>query len=86
VDAAGSQYRRGIPGHVAGFTAVLDAAGYRDDGRLETHVGERPEYRAAMGRRAFFGRTLLPAGAMAALVALTGCPGGDQDDAGGDDE
>jgi hypothetical protein len=39
-----------------------------------------------MGRRAFFGRVLLPAGAAAALLGLAGCPGGDQDDDGDDDD
>jgi hypothetical protein len=39
----------------------------------------------AMGRRAFFGRALLVAGAGATLLGLSGCPGGDQDDDDGDD-
>jgi hypothetical protein len=39
-----------------------------------------------MGRRAFFGRTVLAAGATVALFGLTGCPGGEQDDEGGDDD
>jgi hypothetical protein len=41
---------------------------------------EDPSTGAAMGRRAFFSRALLAAGAAAALFGLTGCPGGDQDD------
>ena len=45
-----------------------------DQGR---HVG--------MGRRAFFSRALLAAGAVTTLVGLTGCPGGEQDDDGDDD-
>jgi hypothetical protein len=32
------------------------------------------------GRRAFFGRALLLAGAAVTLTSLTGCPGGQQDD------
>jgi hypothetical protein len=39
-----------------------------------------------MGRRAFFGRTLLAAGAMVGLVGLTGCPGGGGDDDDDDDD
>jgi hypothetical protein len=39
-----------------------------------------------MGRRSFFGRTLLAAGATAGLLTLTGCPGGDQDDDDDDDD
>jgi hypothetical protein len=38
-----------------------------------------------MGRRAFFGRALLAAGATTALLGLTGCPGGEQDDDGEDE-
>lgn len=38
-----------------------------------------------LGRRAFFGRALLLAGAGTALLGLTGCPGGDQDNDEGDD-
>jgi len=34
----------------------------------------------AIGRRAFFGRALLLAGASATVLALSACPGGDQDD------
>ncbi len=33
-----------------------------------------------IGRRAFFGRALLLAGATATVLTLSGCPGGDQDD------
>jgi hypothetical protein len=45
----------------------------------------------AIGRRAFFGRALLVAGAGATLLGLSGCPGGggdddDGDDGGGDDD
>ncbi len=39
-----------------------------------------------MGRRAFFSRTLLAAGAAVTLFGLTGCPGGGGDDDGGDDD
>jgi hypothetical protein len=39
-----------------------------------------------IGRRRFFGRVLLAAGASAGLLTLTGCPGGEQDDDGDDDE
>jgi len=35
---------------------------------------------AGIDRRAFFSRALLAAGATATLLALSGCPGGDQDD------
>ena len=44
-----------------------------------------PSTGAGIGRRALFGRALLVAGAGAALVGLTGCPGGSQDDDEGDD-
>ena len=37
-----------------------------------------------MGRRAFFGRALLVAGAGATVLGLSGCPGGNQDDDGDD--
>ena len=43
----------------------------------------------AFGRRAFFGRVLLGAGAAATVLTLSGCPGGDggdDDDDGGDDD
>lgn len=46
---------------------------------------DEPSTGAAMGRRAFFSRALVAAGAAAALLGLTGCPGGDQDDDGDDD-
>jgi len=46
---------------------------------------EQDDSRPAMGRRAFFGRALLAAGAVATLTTLTGCPGGEQDDDGDDD-
>jgi hypothetical protein len=45
-----------------------------------------PDAGPALGRRAFFGRTLLAAGAMVGLVGLTGCPGGDGDDDDDDDD
>jgi hypothetical protein len=44
---------------------------------------------AGIGRRALFGRALLAVGATTALLSLTGCPGGEQDDDGedsGDDD
>jgi hypothetical protein len=44
------------------------------------------EQGAAIGRRAFFGRTLLAAGSLVGLVALTGCPGGGDDDGDDDDD
>jgi hypothetical protein len=51
---------------------------------------DQPELTAPIGRRAFFGRALLVAGAAAGLMTLTGCPGGEQDDDddddGGDDD
>jgi hypothetical protein len=45
-----------------------------------------PDTGVTMGRRTFFSRTLLAAGATAGLLTLTGCPGGDQDDDDGDDD
>jgi hypothetical protein len=45
-----------------------------------------PSAGAVMGRRAFFGRTLLAAGSMTGLIALTGCPGGGDGDDDGDDD
>ena len=49
----------------------------------ETRASEAP----AFGRRAFFGRVLLGAGAAATVLTLSGCPGGDggDDDEGGDE-
>ena len=41
---------------------------------------------ATMSRRGFFGRALAVAGAGAALLTLTGCPGGEQDDDDDDDD
>jgi hypothetical protein len=41
---------------------------------------DQPIPPTTMSRRSFFGRTLAVAGAGAALLTLTGCPGGDQDD------
>jgi hypothetical protein len=55
----------------------------------ERGLPDDPGTRGAMGRRAFFSRALLAAGATAGLLTLTGCPGGDQDDDdddGGDDD
>ncbi|MDQ7903997.1 hypothetical protein RB614_05610 [Phytohabitans sp. ZYX-F-186] len=46
----------------------------------ERGSADHPRAGAVMGRRAFFGRTLLATGAVAALAGLTGCPGGDGDD------
>ena len=46
----------------------------------ETDKRDAPDAGAAMGRRAFFGRALLAAGAVGGLLTLTGCPGGEQDD------
>jgi hypothetical protein len=45
-----------------------------------------PDTDLGMGRRAFFSRTLLAAGAAVTLFGLTGCPGGDGDDDDGDDD
>jgi hypothetical protein len=39
-----------------------------------------PRSGPAIGRRAFLGRALMATGATAALLGLTGCPGGEQDD------
>ena len=51
----------------------------------QQEAAERP-----LGRRAFFGRVLMAAGATATVLALSGCPGGEQDDDddddGGDDD
>jgi hypothetical protein len=44
---------------------------------------DAPAAGTAIARRAFFGRVFLAAGATTALMGLTACPGGDQDD--GDD-
>ena len=49
-----------------------------DDTKTDTR--DDPDAGAAMGRRAFFGRALLAAGAVGGLLTLTGCPGGEQDD------
>lgn len=71
---------------IAGFTAVprrCQNAGMDETKRDST---DDPRNGAAMGRRAFFGRALLATGAAAALVGLTGCPGGDQDDDDDDDD
>lgn len=54
------------------------------DSRIEP--GLRNEPGAGLGRRAFFSRALLAAGATAGLLTLTGCPGGDQDDDDDDDD
>ena len=53
-----------------------------DDTEKDTR--DDPGTGGAMGRRAFFGRALLAAGAVGGLLTLTGCPGGEQDD--GDDD
>ena len=50
-----------------------------------------PRTGPALGRRAFLSRALMATGATAALLSLTGCPGGEQDDddddgGGGDDD
>ena len=47
---------------------------------------DTPGTGAAIGRRAFFGRALLATGAVAGLLTLTGCPGGEQDDEGDDED
>ncbi|GIE99346.1 hypothetical protein [Paractinoplanes rishiriensis] len=52
--------------------AKRDAEDVRDAGRIT--------------RRALFGRALAVVGGSAAVLALSGCPGGDQDDDDGDDE
>ncbi len=54
--------------------------------KTESKPAVEPRTGPAMGRRAFFGRALMAAGATAGLLALTGCPGGDQDDDDGDDD
>lgn len=48
---------------------------------IERDVTTNPGTGGAMGRRSLFG-----AGAVVALLTLTGCPGGEQDDEDGDDE
>jgi hypothetical protein len=55
-----------------------------DDTRIDPDGS--PTTRAGMGRRAFFGRSLLAVGAATALFGLTGCPGGNGEDEGGDDD
>ena len=52
----------------------------------ERNSEDDPRAAAAIGRRAFFSRTLLAVGATVGLLSLTGCPGGDQDDDDGDDD
>ena len=59
-----------------------DNAGMDDIERQPQEVQHTP---AGMGRRRFFGRALLAAGATAGLLTLTGCPGGQQDDDDDDD-
>jgi len=49
-----------------------------DDTEPRAHAGSGTD--RAIGRRAFFGRALLLAGAAATVLGLSGCPGGDQDD------
>jgi hypothetical protein len=46
----------------------------------ERQSQDAPATVPGMGRRRFFGRALLAAGATAGLLTLTGCPGGEQDD------
>ena len=46
----------------------------------------RSDEERGMGRRAFFGRVLLAAGATATVLTLSGCPGGDGGDDDGDDD
>ena len=53
-----------------------------DDSRSTAEDDQGRQMR--MGRRAFFSRALLAAGAVTTLVGLTGCPGGEQDDDGDD--
>jgi hypothetical protein len=55
----------------------------------ERTLPENSDTRPGIGRRALFSRALLAVGATTALVTLTGCPGGEQDDDGedsGDDD
>jgi hypothetical protein len=56
-----------------------------DDIARQTQAGPDTDIDTGMGRRSFFGRALLAAGAAAGLLTLTGCPGGDQDDDDDDD-
>ena len=49
-----------------------------DDTRA-TPDEDQPTRGTTISRRRFFGRALAVAGAGAALLTLTGCPGGDQD-------
>ena len=51
----------------------------------ERDTQDAPGTGTHLGRRAFFSRALLAAGATVGLLTLTGCPGGEQDDD-GDDE
>ena len=53
-----------------------------DDAQRTTD--DTPDTGPGMGRRAFFSRTLLAAGAAVTLFGLTGCPGGDGEDDGDD--
>ena len=68
-----------------GFPAVrtgCQTAGMDDTKRTSEVV---PRTGPALGRRAFLSRALMATGATAGLLALTGCPGGEQDDDGDDD-
>ena len=52
-------------------------------------VTQRSDDAPVLGRRAFFGRVLLAAGATATVLTLSGCPGGstrDDEDEGEDDD
>jgi hypothetical protein len=55
-----------------------------DDTRVDAQ--DAPGTGTTMGRRAFFSRTLMAAGATVGLLALSGCPGGEQDDDGDDED
>ena len=56
-----------------------------DDAKRTADDG--PDTADGMGRRAFFSRTLLAAGAAVTLFGLTGCPGGGgEGEDGGDGE
>ena len=72
------------PGYAEAFPAVrarCQNAGMDETKRTPENV---PSTGPAIGRRAFLGRALMATGATAALLGLTGCPGGEQDDDGDD--